>query len=138
MSNDTDPTPIRPAINKKELDDVSHELAESLQKSLPEDVSFALFIYRPDGSVKYISSGQLDDVDTIIERWRAKVFGGDHVKIGAKGAIANIRRLRMFLVNSEISSCKDDPEGIVDAAIARIREIKARYRADVPPGRRIL
>lgn len=78
MSSDV--TPIRPepedlrSAEQKDLDDVSRDVAAALQDSLPDDCSFALFIYRPNGSTKYISSGSAEDVDAIITRWRAAVF----------------------------------------------------------------
>lgn len=73
-------TPIRPGLEdlrsaeQKELDESSLEVASALQDSLPDDCSFALFIYRPNGATKYISSGSTEDVDAIITRWRAAVF----------------------------------------------------------------
>jgi hypothetical protein len=139
MSEDlTGVTPIATRIERKEMDEYSHDVAAALEEALPEDVKFALFLYRRDeaGSVKYISNGSLDDANAIVERWKQKVFAG--VNDTSWTAAAEVRRLRMYLVNSEITKCDDDPSAIVSAAINRIREIKARYREDVPPGRRIL
>lgn len=123
-------------LDKQELEEYSLSLANAIGSALPDDVYFALFIYKADGSSKFISDAMdLADVDVIVDRWKEKVFGGPVV---GQSATAEIRRLRMYLVNAEISSCKDSPAAIVDAAIARIREIKDRYRQDVPAGRRIL
>lgn len=73
MTDNPDVVPID--VKRKELEDASHAIAESLQAAIPEECRYALFIYRPDGSSKYISSGELNDVDSVITRWRAKVFG---------------------------------------------------------------
>lgn len=75
MSDNGKPDIVPIDAKRKELEDASHAIAESLQAAIPEDCRYALFIYRPDGSSKYISSGQLTDVDNVITRWRAKVFG---------------------------------------------------------------
>lgn len=132
----TPATSIPARLEKQELEEYSLELANAIGSALPDDVYFALFIYKDDGSSKFISDAkEMADVDVIVDRWKAKVFGGPVV---GESATAEIRRLRMYLVNAEISSCKDSPAAIVDAAIARIREIKDRYRQDVPAGRRIL
>lgn len=136
--SDTPVIPIARAADKQELEDASHSIAESLQGALPEGVSFALFLYRDDGSVKYISSGSLEDADTIMARWRAKVFGGPLATDPERAATVQLRRLRMWLVNTQISSCKEDAESIVTAAMKRIEEVVKRYRQDVPPGRRVL
>jgi hypothetical protein len=131
-------TPIAPKIDQKEMDDYSHDVADALAGALPEDVRFAVFLYRRDesGSVKYISNGEAVDVSAIVDRWKQRVFAG--VNDTSWTAAAEVRRLRMYLVNSEIPKCDDDPSAIVSAAINRIREIKARYREDVSPGRRVL
>lgn len=121
---------------KEELDEQAQELAKALGAALDSDVYFALFLFKANGAMKFITDAtELADVDVIVDRWKQKVFGG---AIAGESAAAEMRRLRMYLVNAEISSCSDKPAEIVDAAIARIREIKDRYRQDVPPGRRIL
>jgi hypothetical protein len=135
---DPDVVPIEPKIIKGELDDYSQEIAGVISDALPDDVQFGLFLYKSDGSVKFIGDGELADVDVVVDRWKRKAFGGDLAQDPSWNAAAELRRLRMYLVNSEITKCPDDPSSIVSAAINRIREIKHRYFEDVPAGKRVL
>jgi hypothetical protein len=121
---DPDVTPIEPRIVKGELDDYSHEIAGVISGALPDDVNFALFIYKDDGSTKFIGDGELADVDVVVDRWKRKVFGGDLAQDPSWNAAAEVRRLRMYLVNVEIPDCPDDPSSIVSAAINRLREMR--------------
>lgn len=70
--------PLRTAaqLRKQELEDATREVAEALDGALPEGLEFALFVWRTDDrSIKYISTGEIGIVFSIVDRWKAKILG---------------------------------------------------------------
>jgi hypothetical protein len=139
-----DPVSIPRILDREDLEDQTAEIARAIGVALDEDLRFALFVFRPEtAATKFITNaGELTDVELIVYRWHRAVWpedtreGPDRFDIPT--AELELNRLRMYLVNAEVTKCSHEPADIVDVAIARIREIKDRYRKDVPPGRRIL